>query len=421
MDRKRLFPILLIIFTNILGAGVIIPVLPLYAQGEFNGSVIQITLLFSSFFGAQFFAAPWLGKLSDRHGRRPILIASQIGTVFAFILFIFAGKIGGQIDNLGMSLPLSGGMIMLFVARILDGITGGNKTTAQAYIIDITPDNKRAEGLGLLQAAYGAGFIFGPAFGGILGNFGLMVPFIGATIITTITLLLTIFTLKESLPKEERALSSEEAKTDNGFTWRKMIKERSLVLILSIGFIGSVAFAALPATYALFSNDVLLADVVHPNRIQLYIGIMLAFNGLVQVITQIAWLRPLVQRFGEKKLLALGIISIFIALFGLSNSTNAIIGTLFLAPWAFGYGVTEPNTQSLITRFRKKSLRGYLLGIYQSARNLGLIIGPIWAGIVYAKVSPQAVYAVGAAIMLIAFVGALFVQRMSFEAIKVEA
>ena len=166
MERKRLYPILLIIFTNILGAGVIIPILPLYAQGEFNGSILQITLLASAFFGAQFLAAPWLGKLSDRFGRRPILIISQVGTVLAFILFIFAGQIGQSIDGLNLSLPLSGGMIMLFAARILDGITGGNITTAQAYISDITTDENRAQGLGLLQAAFGAGFIFGPAFGG---------------------------------------------------------------------------------------------------------------------------------------------------------------------------------------------------------------------------------------------------------------
>ncbi len=421
MDRKRIYPILLIIFTNILGAGAIIPILPLYAQNEFGGTVLQITLLASAFFGAQFVAAPWLGKLSDKYGRRPILIFSQIGTVFAFILFIFAGPIGQIIDSWGLSLPLTGGMIMLFVARILDGITGGNITTAQAYISDITPDDKRAEGLGLLQAAFGAGFIFGPAFGGILGNFGLVVPFIGATIITTITLLLTIFTLKESLPKEERALSNGNAKSGNSLSWRQILSERSLLMILGIGFISSLAFSVLPATFSLFSNAVLFADLANPNRIQLYIGLMLAFNGMVQVITQIAWLRPLVKRFGERRLLVIGLISISIALFGISISSNAIIATLFFAPFAFGYGVSEPNTQSLITRFGKKSLRGYLLGLYQSSRSLALIFGPIWAGLVFSIISPRAVYAIGAAIMIFAVIGALVVQRMPIEEIKVNA
>ena len=205
MDIRRIFPILLIIFTNILGAGVIIPILPLFAEGQFSGTVLQITLLSTAFFGAQFLASPWLGRLSDRYGRRPLLLISQAGTVAAFILFIFARPLGGMIDNLGLALPISGGMIMLYIARILDGITGGNITIAQAYVSDITSQEDRAQGLGLLQAAFGMGFIFGPAFGGILSNFGVLAPFIGAVIITSGTLLLTYFTLKESLPPEERA------------------------------------------------------------------------------------------------------------------------------------------------------------------------------------------------------------------------
>ena len=418
IEKKRLYPILLIIFTNILGAGVIIPILPLYAQGQFNGSILQITLLASAFFGAQFLAAPWLGKLSDRYGRRPILIFSQVGTVLAFVLFIFAGQIGQAIDGLGFTLPLSGGMIMLFSARILDGITGGNITTAQAYISDITTDENRAQGLGLLQAAFGAGFIFGPAFGGILGNFGLVVPFIGATIITMVTLLLTIFTLKESLPEEERASVQNRSKKQKGLSWAIIFSERSLLLILTIGFISSLAFAALPATFSLFSNEILFAATPNPNRIQLYIGLMLAFNGLMQVITQIAWLRPLVKRFGERKLLALGQLSIAISFLGLSLSSEALIATAFLAPFAFGYGVGEPNTQSLVTRFGSKNLRGYLLGLYQSARSLALIVGPIWAGLVYDSISPSSVYAVGSGIMIFAFIGALRLQNMPIEEIK---
>lgn len=420
MDTKRLIPILLIIFTNILGAGVILPILPLYAEGQFGGSILQITLLASAFFGAQFLAAPWLGRLSDRYGRRPVLILSQVGTVAAFILFIYAGELGSLLDSLGISLPMTGGMFMLFVARTLDGITGGNITTAQAYISDITPTEKRAQGLGMLQAAFGAGFIFGPAFGGVLSNYGAAVPFIGATIITTITLLLTIFTLKESLPAEDRVEKSAKGKSSPLLPWSAIFSEPALVLILLIGFTGSLAFSALPATFALYANHVILADAIHPERIQLYIGLMLTFNGLIQVLTQITLLRRLVERFGERNLLMLGQASIALALFGLAAATTALVATLFFAPFAFGFGVSEPSTQSLVTRFGSQRSRGYLLGLYQSARSLALIIGPIWAGYTYQNFSPAAVYSVGGTIMLVSFIGAIYLRRLPIREIGSE-
>lgn len=420
MDVKRLYPILLIIFTNILGAGVIIPILPLYAEGQFGGSVFQVTLLASVFFGAQFLAAPWLGRLSDRYGRRPVLILSQVGTVAAFVLFIFAGPLGRLIEGLGLGLPLSGGMLMLFAARTLDGITGGNITTAQAYISDVTPDKERAQGLGLLQAAFGAGFIFGPAFGGILSNYGLVAPFVGATIITAITLLLTIFTLKESLPPEERSSKAEGGRSRASLPGGAILAERGLVLILLIGFTGSLAFAALPATFALYAKHVILAEALRPERVQLYIGLMLAFNGTMQVVTQIGLLRPLVARFGERRLLVLGEASIALALLGLASAGSAVAATLFLAPFAFGFGVSEPSTQALVTRFGARRTRGYLLGLYQSARSLALIVGPIWAGYTYETLNPRAVYALGSGVMLVAFVGAILLLRLPIQEIAVE-
>lgn len=420
MDLKRLYPILLIIFTNILGAGVILPVLPLYAEGTFQGTVLQVTLLASCYFGAQFLAAPVLGRLSDRHGRRPLLIISQIGTVLAFIMFIFAGEAGSWIDSLGLSLPMTGGMAMLFAARTLDGITGGNLTIAQAYVSDITSDENRAHGLGLLQGAFGAGFIFGPAFGGILSNFGPRMPFIGATIITTLTLLLTLFTLKESLTEEERAENRGSNPAKRRPPWSRILSTPPLVLMLVIGFIGSLAFSGLPATFSLYADHVWLADE-QADRVQLSIGLMLTFNGIVQVITQLFLIRPLIRRFSERTVLLVGQIAIALALFGFAATSNAIIATLLFAPYAFGFGVSEPSMQSLMTYFGSRQTRGYLLGLYQSSRSLALIVGPIFAGIIYSQVSPQAVYEYGGFAMLLALLGGFFLIRMEIKPLVVEA
>lgn len=406
---KRLFPILLIIFTNILGAGVIIPILPLYAEGEFGGTVLQITLLSTSFFGAQFLAAPWLGRLSDRVGRRPVLMLSQLGTVLAFVLFILAAPLGRLIDSLGMSLPITGGMVMLYVARILDGITGGNITTAQAYVSDITTEGERAQGLGLLQAAFGVGFIFGPAFGGVLSNYGPATPFIGAAIITTGTLLLTTFMLQESLPPGERG---EEPGRGRALPSLALLKgERALTLVLLIGFTAAMAFSSLPATFALYAERVLFAASPNPDRIRFYIGLMLTFNGSTQVITQMALLRPLVTRLGERRLLLVGEASLMTAFAGIASAGNAIAATALLAPFAFGMGVSEPSLQSLVTRFGAGRMRGQMLGYYQSARSLALILGPLWAGYAFEALSPRAVYLSGAFLVLLAFLLALALLR----------
>jgi DHA1 family tetracycline resistance protein-like MFS transporter len=402
MDRKRLFPILLIVFTNILGGGVILPILPLYAEGQFSGTILQITLLSTSFFAAQFLAAPWLGRLSDRFGRRPVLIVSQMGTVLAFLLFIFAAPLGQGIDAWGLSLPMSGGMVMLYVARTLDGITGGNITTAQAYISDVTPDEHRAQGLGLVQAAFGAGFIFGPAFGGVLSNLGSVAPFVGATLITTGTLLLTVFTLEESLPPEARAGDGPVAEPRPAVPISSLLRIASFRVILAIGFFASLAFSALPAVFALYADRVLFPDLPDPAQAQLYIGLMLTFNGLMQVATQLALLKPLVSRLGERRLLVLGMGALLLASVGVASAGSAIVVTLLFAPFAFGRGVSEPSLQSLTTRFGDQRTRGQLLGLYQSARSLALIFGPVWAGYAFEEISPRAVFWVAAGLILVA-------------------
>jgi DHA1 family tetracycline resistance protein-like MFS transporter len=412
-DWRRLFPILLIIFTNILGSGVILPILPLYAEGQFGGTILQVTLLSTAYFAAQFLAAPILGRLSDQHGRRPVLMISQMGTVVAFILFIFAAPLGRIIESWGLSLPITGGMVMLYVARILDGVTGGNITTAQAYVSDVTTEEDRAHGLGLLQGAFGVGFIFGPAFGGVLANYGPVIPFIGAAIITTGTLLLTTFMLQESLPPGER--TSPEARQRYRVPFRKVLQEHALLTLLAVSFFVTLAFSALPATFALYAERVLFPDA-DPNRVQLYIGLMLAFNGFMSVLTQIRVLQPLVVRWGEQRLLIVGTATLAAAMFAIVPLHTALLVTLLFAPLAFGQGVTQPSLQSLVTRFGARQSGGQLLGLYQSSRSLALIFGPVWAGYAFDAISPQAVLIVGG---ILALIGTLFAVLLFHQPVPV--
>lgn len=404
IDLGRMAPILLIIFTNILGAGVILPILPLYAEGQFAGTVFQITLLSATFFGAQFLAAPVLGRLSDQHGRRPVLILSQIGTVLAFILFIFARPIGAGIDSVtsGFPLPLTGGMLMLFVARALDGITGGNITTAQAYVSDITSSEDRAQALGYLQGAFGAGFIFGPAFGGLLSTYGAVAPFVGAAIITSGTLTLTTFLLRESHPPSERGEGPRRGQLLPSLSVLR--SQPTLSLILAITFVASLAFSSLPATFALYADRVLFPASTRAGGAELYIGLMLTFHGIMTVITQVALLRPLIVRLREKRVLVLGQVGLVLAFLGLGFASSPVVAVAAMMPFAIGRGISEPSLQSLVTRFGDRKVSGQLLGFYQSSRSLALIFGPIWAGYVFETISARATYWAGAAISAVAFI-----------------
>jgi DHA1 family tetracycline resistance protein-like MFS transporter len=304
---------------------------------------------------------------------------------------------------------ISGGMIMLYIARILDGLTGGNITTAQAYVSDITSEDERAHGLGMLQGAFGVGFIFGPAFGGVLANYGSTVPFVGAVIITTGTFMLTLFTLRESLSPEEPADAKERERVK--LRLGPLLRQPNLLFILGITFFATLAFSALPATFALYAERVLFIDNIQPERVQLAIGLMLTLHGSLIVITQVLILQPLIQRLGEVRLLVAGDLALVLAMLGVGLATSPLIAAVAFMPFAFGQGVTQPSLQSLMTRFGGRGTGGRLLGLYQSMRSLALIFGPIWAGYVFEGISPRAVFVIGAWIMIIATTLAIVLQH----------
>ena len=188
-----------------------------------------------------------------------------------------------------------------------------------------------------------------------------------------------------------------------------------LPIILVIGFVASLAFSTLPAIFSLYADDVIFQQAAQAGA---YIGLMLAFNGMFQVITQISLLRPLIQKFGERRVLVIGQIALIIGFFGIAVLTDAILVTVLFAPFAFGRGLSEPSIQSLVTRFQSVAKSGTLLGFYQSARSLALILGPIWAGYAYEAISPQAVFIVGGIIMILALVFSLILLGMEIPGKK---
>jgi DHA1 family tetracycline resistance protein-like MFS transporter len=376
---------------------------------QLGGTPFQAVLLDTAYYGAKLVAAPFLGRLSDRYGRRPILILSQSGTVFSFILFIIALPLGQSIDGLGLSLGISGGLIMLYVARLLDGATGGNTIIAQAYVSDITSDKDRTQALGLLAAALGVGFIFGPALGGFLAaRWGMMAPFAGGAVIATAALLLTVVMLPESLPTERRAWPGEHQRQSSA--WQQVLTIPQFLPILAIGFIGTLSFAAISPTFTLYADRVLFtgADATTVSR---NVGLMFTVMGLTAAITQGLLLKPLASRLGEHRLIIVGQLVLLVSSLLIPLTANPFLFMGGLLPFVFAYGITDPTLQALITRLGSARRRGQLLGTYQSALSLAYVVGPIWAGFVFERAMPQAVWWVTAVLFIPAVLLSLGLTR----------
>ena len=360
-----MFTILMIVFVQMVGTAMVHPILPLYAQEEFNMSANVITLLLTAFFAAQFFAGPFIGRLSDRRGRLPILIISQVGTVIAFLMIGFAQSVA-----------------VLFLARILDGVTGGNIIVAQAYVTDVVPERQRTVALGYVLAAFGLGFAIGPAVGGILASaFGPQIPFVFAAVAAAGTVILTYCTLEESLSLEDRVRNSKsEAARLNPV---ELVSNVPLMAVLSTSFIARFGMGLMIATLALFAEKVLFAGQEFA-AVSLGVGMMLMTVGIGQLLTQVVLLPAALRHFSDPFIVLLGASSRALSMFLLAVATEPLFGTGSVVIFAVGSGLLLPPLQSLLTKTVARELRGAILGVYQSVMNLGVILSTAIAGTLFA-------------------------------------
>ncbi|MGB7338184.1 MAG: MFS transporter [Phototrophicaceae bacterium] len=386
---KRMIVILLIVFVQIIGATMVLPILPLYASREFGMSESMITLLNTSFFAAQFIAGPFLGRLSDRYGRIPVLLVSQIGTVIAFLMLGFGNAIW-----------------VLFAARILDGITGGNIIVAQAYITDITPAKERTTALGYLFAAIGVGFIFGPVVGGLLSSqFSYQTPYLFAATAASIVVILTYFVLEETVTDDQKAENSRGDQPK--MTFSGVIRNMPLMGILLITFGAQLAFAMLQSTLSLFGEFVLFAD--NPEQAELGVGLLFTMVGVGQIITQGFILKRIVRRFGDGMVILVGAVIRSISMFVLVIIAIPISAALAVFLFAVGTGLQLPALQSIITETVPENQRGAVMGLYQSAFSLAVIVGSAIAGFMF-EIDPILPYVFGGVLFAIMVVPAYYLM-----------
>jgi len=368
---RPLLVIFLTIFVNLVGFGIIIPLLPFYAR-TFGASPIAIGLLFASFSLAQLLASPLLGDLSDRWGRRPVLILSLIGTAVSFAMLAVAQSLA-----------------MLFAARIVDGLSGGNITTARAYIADITTEENRAKAYGILGAGFGLGFIVGPALGAVLSQVSYTAPIWAAAIITLVATVLAWWWLPETVHR---------AHAGSGPFWRALRHlghRQGLRRLLAIDFIYWMSFAVYQTTFALFGARRFGFDATHT-------GYLFSAFGAVGVVVQGGLVGPVVRTLGTRRTLVIGLVCTAAGWGGSAFTYSIPIFVLLLVPAAIGIGLSNATLIALVSNAADRGEQGRIQGAAGALESLGRTLGPIWGNTLLQKVGEGTAYGAAAALLLAA-------------------
>jgi len=384
VNRRALSILLLIVFIDLLGFGMVIPVMPRYAA-ELGAPTAWIGLLLTGYSAMQFVFAPIWGRLSDRIGRRPVLLVSVAMTAVGFVGYAVAPTFG-----------------WLLASRLFAGAATANLAIARAYVADVTTPETRAKGMGMIGASFGVGFILGPAIASWLSHYSLAAPGWAAAALSTVNLVAAWFILPE--PESRKAAVHRprlEALTEE-------LKRPAIRRLLLTSLIAIMAFSALEATFALYANDVFLLD-------QRHVGYVFAFIGVIAVIVQGGLIGRLTRRFGEQRLLVIGLAlqGITMLLMPLAGSLGTLL--LVLAPMSVGQALTNPSLSAMLSRMARKDDQGGTMGIGESASALGRIVGPESGTFSYHHVSTAAPYVGGGLLMLVATAVALTLRRAQPE------
>ncbi|MBE0686828.1 MAG: MFS transporter [Anaerolineaceae bacterium] len=392
-DKKRLFSIFLVVFIDLLGFSIILPLLPFYAE-TFGASATIVGLLVAIYAAGQMISAPILGRLSDRYGRRPFLIISILGGAISFFI-----------------LGLASNLTMLFIARLVAGITAGNISIAQAYITDVTDVKNRSRGLGLIGAAFGLGFIIGPALGGLLSQWGYAVPAFLAAGIATFNLLVVIIWLPESL--------TEERKNEILLQKKPPISLKSLIATLRKPVVGPLlntrvfygfAFALFQSVFALYGQYRFGLNAQN-------IGYILTYVGVLSVITQGVIVGKISDRFPDQKIIFFSTLMIAISFLAWAFSPGLIFLLIILLPIAMNAGILNTIINTALTKAVPPVEFGGILGLSAALESATRVIAPTLGGFLLETFGTSAPGLLGGLILLWL---STYIFRFIFNPLKID-
>ena len=389
MKKSPLATILLVVFVDLIGFGMIIPILPLYAK-NFQAEEWQIGLLLGCYSFMQFLASPVLGYISDRIGRKPVLLVSLVGSAIGYAVMASAQSLS-----------------MLFIARIIAGICGASVGTAAAYIADITPPENRSRRMGLIGAAFGVGFVLGPAIGGILSHFWTVGPFwfgAGLAFANAIAVLLILPEPEKHVQRAEAAIPASPDVVDRTGL-------NGIPILIVTYFVAIAGFAIVTMIY----------PQVLDRRFSLtptQISMVFVFLGLVGAFIQGGAIGRMARRFGDYKLAGVGLLLMAISMVVMPFAHNMVLFLLFTFGLAAGNSLAQPTLMAMASRLATSSAQGRVIGTVQSAGSLGRVVGPSAGGFMlgWDRPGPALAYGntpfvIGGIIMGIAFLLSLMLRR----------
>jgi DHA1 family tetracycline resistance protein-like MFS transporter len=385
------------VFIDLVGFGMVIPILPFYANtSPFNATPFQIGMLFAIYSWMQFFFSPVLGRLSDKYGRRPILFISILGSAVGYFVIGFAETLA-----------------LVFIGRIIGGVTGANISTAQAYIADVTSKENRAKGMGLFGAMFGLGFILGPAIAGILSKYGVHVPFYFAAALSLANAIALYFILPESIKPNSR--HDFEGRPNRLVELFNSLKERTFGSLNLLYFLLITSFSIMTYAFVLFTAFRFGYDAEQN-------GYLFAYVGVIAIIGQGVLFNRMVGKFGEAKMIVTGcllMIAAFIAMPYLRPEYGGLGGLLAVCTMmSIGNALASPALTSLVSKISGDHEQGSALGILQSGASLARAIGPMIGGVLLNNAlntiddrTVTRTFWAAAAIMFVAFLASVYVMR----------
>jgi len=361
-----LLPIFLIVAVDVLGFTIILPLLPFYSE-RLGASPTVVGAIVSIYAVGQLLAGPILGQISDRIGRRPVLLLSQAGTLGGFLVLAFSTQVW-----------------MVFLSRAIDGLTAGNLSIAQAYISDVTAPEHRAKSFAIIGVAFGFGFLVGPAISGFLAHFGYQAPIFAACALSLASILCTFFLLPRREPihlEQGETVTGPGGKRLSLISWgqyRRYFQQGDLARLLGQWLLFSLSFSTFIAGFALFAERRYLWNG-HAVGVR-EVGYIFAFNGFIGIIMQGGMVGRMVKAFGEKKVVQIGFATSFLgyAAVGFTHTVGELLWVLALS--SIGAAGLRPALTSMITQKAGRREQGVILGLTQSLTSIAQIAAPILAG-----------------------------------------